>query len=127
MWFRRDGGEPVAITCPKPNTKRLRHKRKYAEGELPAERSFYFRGAEKKLNLRAPNLITFIQLADGVDDDTWRFHLERGDYSAWVRESLKDEALADEIASLERTDGLSPAESRAQIKGTIERRYTAPD
>ncbi len=30
-----------------------RHVRKYAEGELEPERSFYFRGPEGKLNLRA--------------------------------------------------------------------------
>ena len=49
--------------------------RKYAEGELPPDRSFYFRGPDGKLNLRAQNLALFLQIADGVDDETWLHHL----------------------------------------------------
>ena len=48
-----------------------RHSRKYAEGELPQDRSFYFRGPQGKLNLRAQNLMVFLQMAEGVDDETW--------------------------------------------------------
>ena len=39
-----------------------RHSRKYAEGELAGERSFYFVGPEGKLNLRAQNLLVFLQM-----------------------------------------------------------------
>ena len=76
-------------------TERRRHTRKYAEGELPPERSFFFRGADKKLNLRARNLIQFLQLAEGVDDDTWMHHLREGDYSEWMRDAIKDTELAE--------------------------------
>jgi HAD superfamily hydrolase (TIGR01484 family) len=103
-----------------------RHSRKYAEGELPPERSFYFRGEEGKLNLRAQNLILFMQLADGVDDATWMYHLRRGEYSRWFREGIKDEALAAEAATMERQKDVSPAESRAFIKKVIEQTYTLP-
>jgi HAD superfamily hydrolase (TIGR01484 family) len=103
-----------------------RHIRKYAEGELPPERSFYFRGPEGKLKLRAQNLILFLQLADGVDDATWTYHLKDGDYSHWFREQIKDEQLAKEAAALERRDDLSPQESRAQLRAMIEKAYTLP-
>jgi HAD superfamily hydrolase (TIGR01484 family) len=126
VWFRRDGAQPITILRPKADTSRLRHKRKYAEGELPEDRSFYFRGPQQKLNLRASNLITFVQLGDGVDDETWDFHLRRGDYSKWITESLKDNSLAGEISEVEHANGLSSHQSRAQVRSAIERRYTAP-
>ena len=54
-----------------PRQERRRHTRKYAEGELGPDRSFYFRGPESALNLRAQNLSIFVQMAEGVDDATW--------------------------------------------------------
>jgi hydroxymethylpyrimidine pyrophosphatase-like HAD family hydrolase len=104
---------------------RKRHKRNYAHGELSEDRSFYFRGAQQKLNLRAQNLSTFIQLADGVDDETWLYHLKRGDYSRWFRENIKDEALADTAAQFEH-NGSDARQSREKIKEAIGLRYTAP-
>lgn len=104
---------------------RKRHLRKYAEGELPPDRSFYFKGPEGKLNLRAQNLVLFAQLADGVDDETWMHHLRRGEYSRWFREKIKDDALADETEAVERDQEISADESRKQIKSVIESRYTA--
>jgi len=103
-----------------------RHVRKYAEGELPPDRSFYFRGPEKKLNLRAQNLKSFEQLAEGVDDETWLHHLRRGDYSRWFREQIKDEELAREVERIERDESLSPQESRERIRAEIDKRYTLP-
>jgi hypothetical protein len=90
----KDRGRAV-LAAPAPSrTQRRRHRRKYAEGEIEPERSFYFRGPEGTLNLRAQNLLLFQQLAEGVDDATWLHHLRRGDYSRWFRDAIKDEALA---------------------------------
>jgi hypothetical protein len=105
---------------------RRRHTRKYAEGELPPDRSFYFRGPDNKLNLRAQNLMLFLQMADGVDDATWEHHLRGGEYSRWFREGIKDEALAAEAEGIERRRGLSAADSRQLIRAAVERRYTQP-
>ncbi|MFD2357480.1 hypothetical protein ACFSTC_61730 [Nonomuraea ferruginea] len=57
-------------------------------------KSFYFTGPEDRLNLRARNLHNFVELAEGVDDETWAFHLRRGDYSTWIGEKLGDAELA---------------------------------
>lgn len=77
VWFL-DSNEAIDRMQAVPgNAERKRHRRKYAEGELEPERVFYFRGAAGKMNLRAHNLSTFLQLAEGVDDDTWLFHLAR--------------------------------------------------
>jgi len=100
--------------------------RKYVEGELGPDRSFYFRGPDDRLNLRVQNLSLFNQIAEGLVDETWLFHLRRGDYSRWFREAIKDEDLAREAAAVEADESLTPAESRAQLRETIEARYTAP-
>ena len=100
-----------------------RHIRKYTEGELPPERSFYFRGPEKALNLRAVNLTRFVELATGVDDGTWTHHLREREYSAWIREMIKDPDLAAEVEQVESAEA-APAESRRRVIDEIRRRYT---
>jgi hydroxymethylpyrimidine pyrophosphatase-like HAD family hydrolase len=125
-WFRRTAEPPFWFRSEPPKGERQRHNRKYAEGELSPEQSFYFRGPEDKLNLRAQNLHVFLQMADGVDDETWFHHLRNGEYSEWFRQIIKDEELASEAAIIEQDQGLSPADSRAAIRESIEKRYTAP-
>ncbi|HEY2340718.1 MAG TPA: hypothetical protein VGH75_09325 [Steroidobacteraceae bacterium] len=68
----------------------------------------------------------FLQIAAGVDDDTWLFHLRRGDYSRWFREAINDQQLAEEAATAERRPGEDAAASRAAIHKLVNRRYTAP-
>ena len=125
IWLVGTGTSPVSFRPIQPTAERQRHHRKYAEGQLGEDRSFYFRGPHSHLNLRAQNLDVFKQIADGVDDATWDFHLRRHDISGWFREVIKDDALADEAAAVEDAD-LSPADSRARVRQAIERRYTAP-
>ena len=122
----RPGAPPTWIAVRKPEQERQRHRRKYAEGELGPDKSFYFRGKDGRLNLRTHNLGMFSQIAEGVDDDTWLFHLRRHDYSQWFRESIRDEALAAIAADTEADEGLSASESRARIRQAIEDRYTSP-
>jgi len=59
-----------------------------------------------------------------VDDETWEYHLSRGDYSRWFREMIKDEVLAAETAEVEARTGLGPSESRALVREVVERHYT---
>jgi hydroxymethylpyrimidine pyrophosphatase-like HAD family hydrolase len=120
------GAPPFRLRINPPSGERRRHSRKYAEGSLGEDKSFYFRGAEGKLNLRAQNLLLFIQIAEGVDDDTWQFHLRQGDYARWFHEVIKDGELADQAARIAKQPWLSAAESRAAIKAAIEDRYTTP-
>lgn len=117
---------PERIAAIPPRTERRRHTRKYAVGELPPEHSFYFRGPDGKLNLRAQNLSIFMQSADGVDDETWLYHLRRGDYSRWFRDSIKDPELAEAARRIERMSERLPRETRALVRRQIETRYTAP-
>jgi hypothetical protein len=127
VWHVAAGTQPpVPISIAPSFTERRRHTRKYAEGELPPDRSFYFRGPERKLNLRARNLIQFLQLAEGLDDDTWMHHLRNGHYSEWVQNSIKDDSLAESIRGVEQDRQLSAAESRERVKEAVEAQYTLP-
>lgn len=125
-WWRKPPADPFWFRSIPPRSERRRHLLKYAEGKLGMDKSFYFRGPEKRLNLRAHNLILFMQIADGIDDDTWLYHLHRGDYSRWFRESIKDDCLAKETENIEQTNGIPPEKSRSLIREKIERRYTGP-
>jgi hypothetical protein len=123
-WFPKTG-ELRSLEIRLSKVERKRHKRNYAQGELSEEQSFYFRGPEGKLKLRAHNLSTFIRLAEGLDDATWLHHLSRGDYSKWIRKSIKDDILAVEVEKYERGRAGKARESREGIKSAIERYYTA--
>ena len=67
-----------------------------------------------------------MQIAAGIDDRTWMYHLREGEYSRWFADVIKDDGLADEARQIEQDEGLSADESRKQIQEAISRRYTAP-
>jgi hydroxymethylpyrimidine pyrophosphatase-like HAD family hydrolase len=109
-----------------PSTEQRRHTRKYAVGQLPPDRSFYFRGPEGKLNLRAQNLLQFLEMAEGVDDDTWHYHFRRADYSRWFRDIIKDAELAAAAADVERDRFISRDAAITALRSAVESRYTLP-
>ena len=123
--WRRARREPPEIVTPHPPAKKSeRHTRKYAEGELGEDKSFYFRGPSGALNLRAQNPLIFVQMAEGVDDETWMYHLKAHDYSRWMSQAIKDEDLSAEARRAEDLD--DPIESRRRLRkrlnGAIRRR-----
>jgi hypothetical protein len=78
------------------------------------------------MNLRVHNLSLFVQIAEGIDDETWMFHLRQRDYSRWFREVIKDDGLAAEAALVEKDEALPPGESRVRIRRAVTNRYTTP-
>jgi HAD superfamily hydrolase (TIGR01484 family) len=114
-WFAKSGQDPLLLTPVRGSRERVRHVRQYAEGELSPQQSFFFRGPQSRLNLRAQNLRSFLQLAEGVDDETWMFHLRRGDFSSWFKTIINDDELAREAAEIERDEAASPHDSRDRI------------
>jgi hypothetical protein len=126
VWFvRRDGEEPELIQTRRARGERRRHKRNYAQGELSPEQSFYFRGPEGKLNLRAQNLMTFLQMGEGVDEETWLYHARNGDYSRWFATMIKDDELAATAREIEQNGSPGVAEGRKKLRAAVESRYTA--
>ena len=89
--------------------------------------AFFSVAPRGELNLRAQNLVIFVQIAKGIDDETWNYHLRHGQYWAWFRDVLKDPDLADTASSIEQSEGLAASDSRGEISHAISRKYTAPD
>lgn len=125
-WFTKTSKQVELLKLERSEIEKIRHRRKYAEGQLPEERSFYFRGPDGKLNLRVQNLVLFNQIAQGVDDDTWNFHLRNHDYSKWFKEFIKDEELSQEAQMIESNKNIGATETRNLICAAIEKRYTLP-
>jgi HAD superfamily hydrolase (TIGR01484 family) len=127
LWRPSDPGEVARFRRATPRSEHHRHRRKYAAGSLGEDKSFYFRGPNDALNLRANNLALFLQMAEGVDDATWLHHLHRHEYSRWLRQAVKNAALADEVAAIEQRTDLDPQANRKAIREAIERLYTLPE
>ena len=126
VWTVGSGEAPRRIKPEPPEQVHKRHVRKYAKGDLGKDLSFYFRGPDNKLNLRAQNLALFLQMAKGVDERTWMHHLRRGDYSAWFRSAIKDDELAAETAQIESDQSLDAEEALRRVENAVTSRYTAP-
>jgi hypothetical protein len=126
VWLGEEGQPPFAMQAHRGRAERIRHHRKYAEGNLRWH-SFYFRGPDNRHNLKAQNLVVFCQIAQGIDESTWLYHLHRGDYSRWFRHAIKDDFLADEAERLEHRTDLEPWQTRQMIEELINARYTLPE
>jgi hypothetical protein len=124
VWHRPSGEAPFLIRTLVPQKILQRHKRKYAIGDMGPD-SFIFTGPEAKLHLKASNLLRFVEIAEGVDDDTWLFHLQRHDYSTWMRNSVNDETLAEQVEKIEDKEPDAVA-SRDAIAQLVKLHYTGP-
>jgi hydroxymethylpyrimidine pyrophosphatase-like HAD family hydrolase len=125
-WFVDSGESPFPMHVIPGQAERIRHYRKYAEGDA-RYKSFYFRGPIGKHNLKAQNLNIFCQIAEGIGEETWMFHLRRNDYSRWMRDVIKNRDLAAAVENIEKRPDLSPAQTRALIRAAVETRYTLPE
>lgn len=121
-WFR-DGDRALWLEPIVSENPHLRHRHMYLEGDMdPADR-FYFRGPKGELNIPAQNLKVFMQVAEGVDEGTWEYHLRRGDYSKWFRHKIQDLELASFSEALRRSNVLSPSDTRRELIDAIRKRY----
>jgi hypothetical protein len=125
-WFCKAEKDSIRMNLIEAPMLHRRHLRKYAEGNLGRERSFYFTGKDGKLKVRCQNLFLFMQVGEGLDDETWLYHLHRGDYSSWIKDSIHDPELASEIRAIESNLEISPCQSRELIRKSIEKRYSLP-
>lgn len=123
VWFRRAPDDPFVLAFAPGKTEHMRHIRKYSEGDL-GDRSFVFTGPKRQLHLAAQNFSNFIRIGSGVDDKTWIHHLHSHDYSLWLRGSIKDSELAEQVEAIENSND-SADQSREKIFDAIRRKYTA--
>jgi HAD superfamily hydrolase (TIGR01484 family) len=125
-WLASEGQVPFSMQQQPGRAERIRHHRKYAEGNMRYH-SFYFRGPDGRHNIKAQNLAVFCQIAAGIDEPTWMFHLRRNDYSRWFREAVKDSYLAAQTEQIERRSDLSPQQARHLVRELVGSRYTLPE
>jgi len=111
VWQPEHRNAPFTIVAKEPVHVAKRHKRKYVTGVMEYS-SFFFKGPANKLNLKAYNVNIFSQLASGVDDETWLYHLKQHDYSEWFKDALHENNLAKDIYEIEAT--IDDAESSKQ-------------
>ncbi|MBS1661107.1 MAG: HAD-IIB family hydrolase [Bacteroidetes bacterium] len=121
--WERDGEKALyKVRYHPPTQLQQRHKKKYAQGDM-GYNSFVFTGEEGRLRLVANNLMMFLHIAEGVDVDTWLYHLHRKDYTNWFRNTVHDEELA---KAGEEAEAMTDATaSRRHILDTIAHKYTA--
>lgn len=124
IWERGCKAIPRLFQPMQPKHDHHRHFRKYAEGDL-GNHSFYFTGGAQRVIFKAHNLQEFIELLENVDDSIWFYHLRRHDYSRWLRGSIRDLDLANQVTTIEDDHTLSATETRRQIRLAIEDRYCA--
>lgn len=67
--------------------------------------------------------MVFLQIADGVDDETWEFHRQKGDYSKWFDACVKDEDLTAAAKQIESLPEIDAREGREMMRAAIEREY----
>ena len=119
----RDRRGAFKLTLVPSRSDQARRRQTYVDGRLPDDRVFVFRGPNAQLSLRAYNLTTFLELASGVDDATWLYHLKRNEYSKWFREAVKDDDLARDTETVESEFANDASASREAIRKAVEQRY----
>jgi hypothetical protein len=85
---------------------------------VSSEEAFrFYRGVGQPLDISSRSLAEFADAVLGVDPDSVKFHVERGDFERWFR-SLGEQALANQVSGL-RGKGISPQELRDEIGLTV--------
>ena len=125
-WWITSGDDPFRIIPAGCDLEHRRHHRKYAEGDMGPERSFYFRGPDGATSLQAGSVAAFLELASSVSDESWMFHLERHDFSTWISGSIGAPDLAAEVAVVEGDNRLSPEKSKVSIRKLLDEYFAPP-
>ena len=70
---------------------------------VPEEKAFFFCTAEGVYTkVSAISLEDFAAKFNGIDDSSILFHYPRGDFQAWIRDTVKDNVLAGRMCFIER-------------------------
>ena len=70
---------------------------------VPKEKAFFFCTAEGiYTKISANSLQDFADKLDGIDESSILFHYPRGDFQAWIKDTVKDNVLAGRMCFIER-------------------------
>lgn len=82
-------------------TVHVRHRAKYRDVPLPAQRAFLFTRASRAFGAPIRTLRGFVDAAARAPDDVLGPHARRGDFSRWIGEVFGDEPLAAALREVE--------------------------
>ncbi len=127
----RIGSEPARLfTVADRRTTHVRHRHKYTDVSLPAERQFYFRSVDGQHIAPATTMHDFGTALKHLDPHALRYHLERGDFSRWLNSTIADKDFAAHVAAWEDELLAHEAAELEQIRHWliqgIEERYLDP-
>jgi hypothetical protein len=112
-------------THKKPEEKRLEFNSKIIEilRTVPYEKGFHFHTAVNNFTREtATSLDTFEKKLQTVPADAINFHLQRGDFQKWIKNTLGDDALAKRVSSI---SIMLPAEGmRKELLAIVQTRIT---
>ena len=90
---------------------------------VPKDTAFHFyTEVGHPTGFSAESLKEFYEITKRVAAESLEFHLYRGDFENWLKASLKDEALADELAMLKSTN-VKGEELRQAVMKAIAAKY----
>ena len=96
-----DRTRAVTFTPDTREVSHVRHRHKYAEGQVPYERGFTFRDPANTIGPHVASMAEFSTELERVPTAALVHHAKRHDFSRWVREVFHDRLLADAIARCE--------------------------
>ena len=91
---RFGAGPSRAFTIAERRIAHVRHRHKYADVSLPRERRFYFRPVDGQVIAAAGTMDDFRTSVGHLDPRVLQYHLERGDFSRWLDDTIADKELA---------------------------------
>ncbi len=125
--IRFGSGPPREFTIGERHTRHVRHRHKYADIHLPAERRFYFRSTDGLPIAPAATMHDFTVALRHLDQQALEYHLERGDFSHWLEGTIADKELAARVAAweddLEARRAADLERIRQQLVKAVEKRY----
>ena len=90
---------------------------------VPKEKAFFFCTAEGVYTkISAISLQDFAAKLDGIDDSSILFHYPRGDFQAWIRDTVGDRELADKMCFIQR--GISGEQLRQELLKIVQTRIS---
>jgi len=95
---RFGSGPSRPFTVADRRTAHVRHRHKYADVSLPRERRFYFRTTDGQPIAPAATMHDFCTAVEHLDPKALQYHLERGDFSRWLNNTIADKELAAQMA-----------------------------
>jgi hypothetical protein len=121
-------GELRLFTIAPRLTPHVRHREKYVDVPVSADRAFVFTRNGHSSPRRVQTLRQFVAALEGSPASLLDAYVVRGDFSRWIGDVFGDRALADELRRLEdRHCKRARAETLAEIAAAVRGRYDLAD